>query len=77
MLALAALAGPACRRRVEVHGRSVVLVLVDQLRKDAADLWMPEVGSLARDGVLFDEMRSVSPWTYPSVISRTISGPVL
>ncbi len=69
ILATAALGYPACRRQVDVHGKSVVLILVDQLRKDAADRWMPAVGRLARRGILFDEMRSVSPWTYPSVIS--------
>lgn len=48
---------------------NVVLVLVDQLRKDAADRWMPEVRGLATRGVVFEQMRAAAPWTYPSVIS--------
>ena len=48
---------------------SIVLVLVDQLRKDAADRWMPEVRALADQGVVFENMRAAAPWTYPSVIS--------
>jgi arylsulfatase A-like enzyme len=46
---------------------SVVLVLVDQLRTDAAERWMPETNRLAR--VQCTEMRAVAPWTYPSVVS--------
>lgn len=48
---------------------NVVLVLVDQLRADAADRWLSETRALAERGVRFQEMRSVAPWTYPSVIS--------
>ena len=48
---------------------SVVLILVDQLRKDAADRWLSETRALAEQGVRFEQMRSVAPWTYPSVIS--------
>jgi arylsulfatase A-like enzyme len=48
---------------------SIVLVLVDQLRKDAADRWMPEVRALADRGVVVENMRAAAPWTYPSVIS--------
>ena len=47
----------------------MVLVLVDQLRKDAADAWLTAVNRLAARGVVFDRMRSVAPWTYPSVLS--------
>lgn len=47
----------------------IVLVLVDQLRKDAADVWLRDVRALARRGVVFENMRSAAPWTYPSVIS--------
>ena len=48
---------------------SVVLVLVDQLRHDAAERWLSATRALAEQGVCFEEMRSVAPWTYPSVIS--------
>ncbi|MSR61975.1 MAG: hypothetical protein EXS08_05980 [Planctomycetes bacterium] len=48
---------------------SVVLILVDQLRADAAERWMPATRALAERGVRFEEMRAVAPWTYPSVTS--------
>lgn len=48
---------------------NVVLVLVDQLRKDTADDWLSATGSLASKGIVFDQMRSAAPWTYPSVLS--------
>ena len=48
---------------------NVVLVLVDQLRKDSADRWMPRVGALADEGIRFEKARSAAPWTYPSVVS--------
>ncbi|HED67001.1 MAG TPA: hypothetical protein ENJ09_15775 [Planctomycetes bacterium] len=48
---------------------NIVLVLVDQLRRDWAEEWLVEVGALADEGVRFDGMRSAAPWTYPSVIS--------
>jgi hypothetical protein len=49
---------------------SVVLVLIDQLRKDHSDRFLEEVNALARDGVVFEQMRSAAPWTYPSVVRR-------
>lgn len=48
---------------------NVVVVLIDQLRKDAADRWLSRVNALARSGIRFEAMRSAAPWTYPSVIS--------
>jgi arylsulfatase A-like enzyme len=48
---------------------SVVIVLVDELRKDAADAHMAGVNAAARRGVVVEQMRSAAPWTYPSVIS--------
>jgi arylsulfatase A-like enzyme len=48
---------------------NVVLVLIDQVRKDAADRSLARVNELAARGVVFDEMRSAAPWTYPSVVS--------
>jgi arylsulfatase A-like enzyme len=48
---------------------SVVLVLVDQLRKDAADSSLTATHALAERGVRFENVRAVAPWTYPSVIS--------
>jgi arylsulfatase A-like enzyme len=59
----------ACRGEPRAPRPSVVLVLVDQLRKDAADRWLGETRALAERGVRFEEMRAVAPWTYPSVIS--------
>jgi arylsulfatase A-like enzyme len=50
-------------------GPSVVIVLIDELRKDAADQHMTGVNAAARRGVVVEEMRSVAPWTYPSVVS--------
>jgi len=64
---------PACLSLVTCgspeHRPNIVLVLVDQLRKDWADQWMPETMARAREGVVFEQMRSAAPWTYPSVIS--------
>ena len=48
---------------------NVVVVIIDQLRKDAADAHMPKLNALADRGVRFEQMRSVAPWTYPSVLS--------
>lgn len=48
---------------------SVVIVLVDELRKDVADAQMTGVNAAARRGVVVDGMRSAAPWTYPSVVS--------
>jgi arylsulfatase A-like enzyme len=69
-LALAAflLATPGCSPPGKDRP-TVVLVVVDQLRKDAADRWMPRTRALAEDGVRFERMRACAPWTYPSVVS--------
>jgi arylsulfatase A-like enzyme len=48
---------------------SIVCILIDQLRKDAADQHMLGVNALAARGVVFEEMRAPAPWTYPSVLS--------
>ncbi len=48
---------------------SIVVVLIDQLRKDSADRHLNQVNALAAEGVVFEEMRAAAPWTYPSVIS--------
>jgi arylsulfatase A-like enzyme len=48
---------------------NVVVVLIDQLRKDSSDRHLTRVNALAERGVVFDEMRAAAPWTYPSVIS--------
>lgn len=49
---------------------TVVLVLVDELRKDSFDDWASRTRELASwGGVSFEQMRSVAPWTYPSVVS--------
>jgi arylsulfatase A-like enzyme len=67
-LALSALLALGCR--MPGRGRpSVVCVLVDQLRLDAFDAWLPRTGDLARRGAVFRNMRAVAPWTYPSVVS--------
>lgn len=45
-------------------------MLVDELRKDSFDAWAPRTRELASwGGVSFEQMRSVAPWTYPSVVS--------
>ncbi|HEX6882362.1 MAG TPA: sulfatase-like hydrolase/transferase [Planctomycetota bacterium] len=67
VLAACALALAACAR--EPARPSVVLVLVDQLRHDAAERWLVETRALAEHGVRCEAMRAVAPWTYPSVIS--------
>lgn len=48
---------------------SIVVVLIDQLRKDTADAHLPRINALAQRGIVFEQMRSAAPWTYPSVIS--------
>ena len=48
---------------------NVVCVLVDQLRKDAVDLWAERINRIAEHGIVFSQMRSVAPWTYPSIVS--------
>ena len=67
LLAATGLAG--CSADETRERPSVVLVLVDQLRADAAERWLSETRALAERGVRFEEMRAVAPWTYPSVIS--------
>jgi arylsulfatase A-like enzyme len=66
-VAAIALAGAACSQQPPPP--NVVLVLIDQLRQDAAGRSLEKVGELARRGVVFEEMRSAAPWTYPSVVS--------
>jgi arylsulfatase A-like enzyme len=68
-LALVGCGGAEAPARPSLLRPSVVLVLVDQLRADALERWMPETRALAERGVRFEEMRAVAPWTYPSVIS--------
>jgi len=53
----------------EPAGPNLVIVLIDELRKDSADQYMTGVNAAARRGIVVDEMRSAAPWTYPSVIS--------
>jgi arylsulfatase A-like enzyme len=48
---------------------NIVVILIDQLRKDTADTHLSRVRALAERGVDFEQMRSASPWTYPSVVS--------
>jgi len=63
------LAAAGCGRTSGDARPSVVLVLIDQLRADAATSWLSETRALSEHGVRFEEMRSVAPWTYPAVIS--------
>jgi arylsulfatase len=48
---------------------NIVLILVDQLRKDTADQHLAGVNRLAERGIVAHDMRTPAPWTYPSVIS--------
>jgi len=67
-LALCALGcGPT--KASEGTGTNVVIVLIDQLRKDSMEQFAPRLTALAEQGVMADQMRSVAPWTYPSVVS--------
>ncbi|MFT5051979.1 MAG: arylsulfatase A-like enzyme [Chlamydiales bacterium] len=65
LVALAA----GCAPEVDREPPHMVVVLVDQLRKDVADRSMPRTRALAERGVIFDNARSAAPWTYPSVVS--------
>jgi arylsulfatase A-like enzyme len=65
---ISSLSFPACLHTPQPR-KNIVCVLVDQLRKDYSDSWLKGVNLLAQRGLVFDQMRSVSPWTYPSVIS--------
>ncbi|MDG2148895.1 MAG: sulfatase-like hydrolase/transferase, partial [Planctomycetota bacterium] len=47
----------------------IVVVLVDQLRMDSMERWAPNMTALGKRGVSATHMRSVAPWTYPSVLS--------
>jgi arylsulfatase A-like enzyme len=60
---------PACSRRPDLSGKNLIVVLVDQLRKSAADEWLSNVNSIADQGIRFEQMRAAAPWTYPSVLS--------
>lgn len=65
---ISGLSFPACLHTPQSK-KNVVCILIDQLRKDYSDRWLKRVNLLAKRGIVFDQMRSVSPWTYPSVIS--------
>jgi arylsulfatase A-like enzyme len=60
---------PACDRPPDLSHKNLVVVLVDQLRKTAADDWLNNVNDIADQGIRFEQMRAVAPWTYPSVLS--------
>lgn len=60
---------PACTSGRVHADQNIVVLLVDQLRKAAADEWLTNVNTLAEQGIKFEQMRSVAPWTYPSVLS--------
>jgi arylsulfatase A-like enzyme len=47
----------------------IVCVLIDQLRKDSGDRWATQLTLHSQQGIRFEQMRAVAPWTYPSVIS--------
>lgn len=66
---LVAMVFPMGCRQAPGPAKNIVCILVDQLRKDAADQWAEGINELATQGVVFDEMRTPAPWTYPSVIS--------
>jgi arylsulfatase A-like enzyme len=60
--------GASCERGPS-SDKNLVVIVVDQLRKSAADDWLTNVNALANQGVRFEQMRSAAPWTYPSVIT--------
>ena len=59
----------------EEHGRRVVLIFVDTVRHDHVGLYgyqrptTPHIDAWAKDGVVFDDARSVAPWTLPTARS--------
>ena len=59
----------ACAGASKPADPNIVIVLIDQLRKDTADAHLTRVRALAERGIVFEQMRSAAPWTYPSVIS--------
>lgn len=68
------LAGVSCGAalgcgRLEVARSHVVCVVVDRLRLSAFQEHAPLTRARAMRGALLTGMRSVAPWTYPSVIS--------
>jgi arylsulfatase A-like enzyme len=65
------LSASGCSKKSIPDGKpvNIVVALIDQLRKDSSDKWSKQLTDLSRKGVRFEEMRSVAPWTYPSVIS--------
>ena len=60
--------GTSCARSPQ-NNQNIVVILIDQLRKSAADDWLKNVNELANRGVRFEQMRSAAPWTYPSVLT--------
>ena len=50
---------------------SIVVVLIDQLRKDSADRYLNRVNALAEDGVAFEEMRATAPWGRRAPFTRS------
>jgi arylsulfatase A-like enzyme len=63
------LSGCAGEPETQASRPHVVIVLIDELRKDTADALMTRLNALAERGIRFANMRSAAPWTYPSVIS--------
>ncbi len=59
----------------------IIYLMVDTLRADfvgaygSVDTRTPAMDSLARDGILFEQMISAAPWTRPSVASQLTSWP--
>ena len=53
----------------------VILITIDTLRRDVLTTYTPEstlspqIDSLARDGIVFEQAHSAAPWTPPSVAS--------
>lgn len=73
MLAILALAGVGCRRQATtVPLRRIVLISIDTLRSDHLGVYgyprptSPRIDALAKQGVLFEDVTSPSPWTLPA-----------
>jgi arylsulfatase A-like enzyme len=75
LLAIALLAAACGPRPVRVEPASVIFVLIDTLRADHLGAYgyerdtSPAIDRLAAESLLFEQARSVAPWTNPTIAS--------